>query len=129
MPFRLKGALATFQGRIDCIIQGKETITSAYLDDLILCSGPSQEHLQHIGEVMRCLQEAGLTANPRKVRLQCPSDHTWDTLWTVEYSVLRFPSWRHEVNRCKVLYRQRSKYEPFWASQGSIVYLFQTFLI
>lgn len=41
----------------------------AYLDDLVVYSRTWGEHLGHLREVLRWLQEAGLTAKPMKCRL------------------------------------------------------------
>ena len=66
MPFGLSGAPATFQRMMDCLIQGMENFTAAYLDDLVIYSETWEEHLRHIQSVLDKLQEAGLTAKPAK---------------------------------------------------------------
>lgn len=38
----------------------------AYLDDIIVYSKAWEEHLLHLGQVFRRLQEAGLRVNPKK---------------------------------------------------------------
>ena len=66
MPFGLQGAPATFQRMMDRLIQGLEGFTAAYLDDLVIYSSTWEEHLQHLRQVFKRLQEAGLTAKPKK---------------------------------------------------------------
>ena len=51
---------------MDCLIEGLEDFTAAYLDDLVIYSESWDEHLQHIQCVLHKLQEAGLTAKPAK---------------------------------------------------------------
>ena len=66
MPFGLQGAPATFQRLTDKVVQGLETFSAVYLDDLIVFSETWEKHLQHIRAVLQRLREAGLTAKPRK---------------------------------------------------------------
>ena len=66
MPFGLQGAPATFQRMMDRLIQGLEGFTAAYLDDLVVYSSTWEEHLQHLRQVFSRLQEASLTAKPKK---------------------------------------------------------------
>ena len=66
MPFGLQGAPATFQRMMDRLIAGMGGFCAAYLDDLVVYSESWEEHLQHLGRVLSCLREAGLTAKPSK---------------------------------------------------------------
>ena len=66
MPFGLQEAPTTFQRMMDQVIQGLETFTAAYLDDLVVYSETFEEHLLHLRRVMETLQAAGLTAKPKK---------------------------------------------------------------
>ena len=66
MSFGLQGALATFQCMMDCLIQGLEGSTAAYLYDLVIYSSTCEQHLQHLHQVFQCLQKAGLTAKLKK---------------------------------------------------------------
>lgn len=43
-----------------------EGFTAAYLDDLVIYSSTSEEHLQHLYQVFQRLQKVGLTAKPKK---------------------------------------------------------------
>ncbi|XP_058620850.1 uncharacterized protein LOC131532954 isoform X2 [Onychostoma macrolepis] len=42
---------------------GCEQYAAAYLDDVVIYSGSWQEHLQHLADILKRLQEAGLTIN------------------------------------------------------------------
>ncbi len=42
------------------------TFTAAYLDDIVIYSETWEKHMEHIREVLQCLQEAGLTVNSWK---------------------------------------------------------------
>uniref|UniRef100_A0A1X7V2D1 Reverse transcriptase domain-containing protein n=2 Tax=Amphimedon queenslandica TaxID=400682 RepID=A0A1X7V2D1_AMPQE len=66
MPFGLKGAPATFQKLMDCVIRGSESFVSAYLDDIIVFSESLEEHAEHLERILLRLREAGLTAMPQK---------------------------------------------------------------
>ena len=83
MLFGLQGALATLQYTMDCLIQGLERFTTAYLDDLVIYIYIAQfleEHLQHLYQVFQHLQKAGLTAKPTKCQLPCSSVNILDIL-------------------------------------------------
>ncbi len=66
MPFGLQGAPATFQRMMDKLLSGYGHFANAYLDDLVIYSASWPEHLQHVRAVFKKLQEAGLTAKPKK---------------------------------------------------------------
>ena len=61
MPFRLKGAPATFQ-RLMTKVLGSYLyeFVMVYLDDIIIFSQTMDEHLQHIRKVLKALRQAGL---------------------------------------------------------------------
>uniref|UniRef100_A0A1X7URL1 Reverse transcriptase domain-containing protein n=1 Tax=Amphimedon queenslandica TaxID=400682 RepID=A0A1X7URL1_AMPQE len=69
MPFGLKGALATFQRLMDCVIRGLKSFVSAYLHDIIVFSESFDEHAEHLERILLRLREAGLTAKPQKCTL------------------------------------------------------------
>ena len=69
MPFGLHGAPATFQRLMDRLLRGTEQFATAYLDDLVVYSRTWEEHLRHLKEILWRLQDAGLTAKPKKCRL------------------------------------------------------------
>lgn len=66
MPFGLHGAPATFQRLMDRVLAGCEQYAAAYLDDVVIYSGSWQEHLRHLADIMKSLEEAGLTINTTK---------------------------------------------------------------
>ena len=73
MPFALSGAPATFQRMIYNILQGTESYASIYLDDIVI---HSHEHIQHLTEILRQLEEAGLMIKMKKCTFEA-SDCTY----------------------------------------------------
>lgn len=69
MPFGLQGAPATFQRLMDSVLSGTDQYAAAYLDDIVVFSNSWEEHLRHLGDVLRRVQEAGLTIHPLKCAL------------------------------------------------------------
>ncbi len=65
LDFGLHGAPASFQRLMDQVLIGL-TFTAAYLDDIVIYSETWEKHMEHIREVLQCLQEAGLTVNSWK---------------------------------------------------------------
>jgi len=67
MPFELHSAPATFQCLLDVVLGPElEPHTFVYLDDIIIISAIFDDHLCHLEEVFRRLQEARLQVNPDK---------------------------------------------------------------
>ena len=66
MPFGLSGAPATFQRMMDTLIDGLESFTAAYLDDLVIYSETWEDHLEHIQQVFQRLTANNLTAKLAK---------------------------------------------------------------
>ena len=66
MPFGLSGAPATFQRMLDTLIDGLESFTAAYLDDLVIYSETWEDHLEHIQQVFQRLTANNLTAKLAK---------------------------------------------------------------
>ncbi len=66
LPFGLHGAPATFQRLMDQVLRGCEGWAAAYLDDVIIFSNSWEEHLTHLEETLKRIQEAGLTLNVKK---------------------------------------------------------------
>jgi len=61
MPFGLTNAPASFQRLMDkVLVEEIGKFVQVYLDDIIIYSKTWEDHLQHIGEVFRRLEEAGL---------------------------------------------------------------------
>lgn len=72
MPFGLQGAPATFQWLMDQVLEGIGAYAAAYLDDVVIYSTTWQDHIQHLAEVLRRIQAAGLTIQPKKCALAQP---------------------------------------------------------
>ncbi|XP_042247194.1 uncharacterized protein LOC121882816 [Thunnus maccoyii] len=70
MPFGLHGAPATFQRLMDCVLQGCEDCSAAYLDDVVIFSDTWEQHLCHLERVLGQIQQAGLTLNPAKCEVR-----------------------------------------------------------
>ncbi|KAK7898999.1 hypothetical protein WMY93_019852 [Mugilogobius chulae] len=66
MPFGLQGAPATFQRLMDHVLRDVSQFSAAYLDDVVIYSRSWKEHLHHLQEVLKRIQAAGLTINPKK---------------------------------------------------------------
>ncbi len=66
LPFGLHGAPATFQRLMDQVLQGCEDWSAAYLDDVVIHSNSWVEHLQHLQQILKRIEEAGLTLNISK---------------------------------------------------------------
>ena len=62
MPFGLTNAPATFQRSLDIILSGYRWRSClVYIDDVIIFSRDSEEHLRHVEEVLSTLHKAGVT--------------------------------------------------------------------
>lgn len=66
LPFGLHGAPATFQRLMDRVLQGCEDWSAAYLDDVVIYSNSWAEHLHHLQQTLKRIEEAGLTLNISK---------------------------------------------------------------
>ena len=64
MPFGLQGAPATFQRKMDYLVDGCGAFAAAYLDDLVVFSGSWEDNLIYLIETFKRLRRAGLTAKP-----------------------------------------------------------------
>ncbi|GFY22189.1 retrovirus-related Pol polyprotein from transposon 297 [Trichonephila clavipes] len=72
MPFGLSGAAPNFQKAIDIILKaviGK--FVNLYMDDVIISFPSFTQHIEHLKEVFRLLQDAGLTLNKYKCKFGC----------------------------------------------------------
>ena len=65
MPFGLKDAAQTFQRLMDSIF-GDLPFMQSYLDDHLVASTSREEHLAHLAEVFKRLNDNGLRINPKK---------------------------------------------------------------
>src|SRR5258705_3655663 len=67
MPFSLTNAPAVFQRFINEVLGNLLDICAVgYIDDILIYLDSIDQHQDHIQEVLRCLQEARLYANPKK---------------------------------------------------------------
>ena len=67
MPFGLTNAPATFQRAVDILLaRFKWRTCLVYLDDIIVFSNNLDDHLSHVREIMRVLQDAGITLKLKK---------------------------------------------------------------
>ena len=65
IPFGLRNAAQTFQRFMDQVLHGL-SFCYAYIDDLLIASTTSQEHLQHLRMVFERLKGHGIVINPNK---------------------------------------------------------------
>ena len=67
MLFGLCNALGTFQRCMELVLRGPQWHTLLiYLNDVILCGSPVEEHLDGLDEVLTRLGEAGMKIKPSK---------------------------------------------------------------
>ena len=66
MPFGLHSAPATFQRMINHVLRECWSFARSYLDDIVVFSNSWEEHLNHLCQVLECLQKAQLTVNMSK---------------------------------------------------------------
>ncbi|XP_061566754.1 uncharacterized protein LOC133420887 [Cololabis saira] len=71
MPFGLKGAAQTFQRLMDSVLRDL-TFVFIYLDDILVASSSTEEHLAHLKLVFQRLDEHGLIVNPTKCQFGLP---------------------------------------------------------
>ncbi|KAK4467588.1 hypothetical protein MN116_000252 [Schistosoma mekongi] len=65
MPFGLTNAAQTFQRFIDTVLRGLNFVY-AYIDDLLVASSTTDEHLQHLRQLFQRLSAYGIVVNPEK---------------------------------------------------------------
>ena len=66
MPFGLRNAPATFSKLVIKLLQGMETYSGAYLDDIISFSNTWKVHTRHLRAVLTRIRDASLTLSPSK---------------------------------------------------------------
>jgi len=71
MPFGLRNAAQTFQRFIDEVLRGLP-FCYKYVDDLLIASTSSEEHLEHLRSVLKRLEEHGLLVNTSKSTFGVP---------------------------------------------------------
>ena len=65
MPFGLKNAAQTFQRFIDEVLRGLH-FSYAYIDDVLVASTSTEEHIQHLWMVLECFKQYGVIIKPSK---------------------------------------------------------------
>lgn len=71
MPFGLKNAAQTFQRFIDSLFRDLDYVF-CYIDDILIASRSLEEHIEHVKEVLRRLEAAGLVINLAKCQYAQP---------------------------------------------------------
>src|SRR5258708_8739434 len=67
MPFGLTNTPAVFQRFINEVLGNLLDVCAVgYIDNILIYLDSIDQHWDHIQEVLRCLQEAGLYVNPKK---------------------------------------------------------------
>lgn len=69
MPFGVKNGPRTFQRLMDRILAPFRGFAWAYLDDVVIASLSWEEHLSHLTEVFKGINEAGLTVKLSKCQI------------------------------------------------------------
>nr|VZI14111.1 unnamed protein product [Spirometra erinaceieuropaei] len=72
MPFGLRNASQTFQRFVDRVLRGLP-FAYAYIDDLLVASSTTEEHMEHLTTVFDRLQQLGVVLNPSKCVFGVPS--------------------------------------------------------
>ena len=66
VPLGLTNAPAYFQELMNMILHGAGSFSLAYLDDVLIFSSTPEDHIEHIGTVLKSLKEAGLKLKKSK---------------------------------------------------------------
>ena len=77
MSFGLSGAPATFQHLMDQVLWGTESFTGIYLNNTVIYSYTSCNHLSHTEQVLEKLQNAGLTLKLKKCMFRTAECTDW----------------------------------------------------
>ena len=72
LPFGINSAVSLFQREIEQVL-GDVPGVVAYLDDILISSRTTEEHLKTLDEVLGRLQRAGLKVRPAKCRFLVPT--------------------------------------------------------
>lgn len=66
-PFGLCNTPAMFEHMIDTVLRGLKWKTClCYLDDVVIFSSTSRQHLEQLDEVLTCISNAGIQLNTKK---------------------------------------------------------------
>nr|VZH93453.1 unnamed protein product [Spirometra erinaceieuropaei] len=72
MPFGRRNASQAFQRFVDRVLRGLPFVY-AYIDDLLVASSTTEEHMEHLATVFDHLQQFGVVLNPSKCVFGAPS--------------------------------------------------------
>ncbi|XP_043192222.1 uncharacterized protein K02A2.6-like isoform X1 [Amphibalanus amphitrite] len=72
LPFGLNSAVSLFQREIERVLRDLPGVV-AYLDDILISSRTTEEHLKTLDDVLGRLKRAGLKVRPAKCRFLVPS--------------------------------------------------------
>ncbi len=87
MPFELINAPATCQEMInDALRQYLNIFVITYLDDIMIYSITLKKHVQHVSQVLKCLNQRNLRLKPKKCEFH-----------REKVDFLRFVVERHEI--------------------------------
>ena len=92
LPFGISSAPSIFQRIMDTLLQGIDGV-SVYIDDILVTGKTTQEHLEHLEEVLKRLENAGMQLKKSKCAYLLPSveyqghDITRDGLRTADSKV------------------------------------------
>ena len=67
LPFGINSAVSLFQREIEQVLRGVPGVV-AYLDDILISSKTTEEHLRTLDEVLAMLEKAGLKVRLEKCR-------------------------------------------------------------
>ena len=76
MPFGLSRAPVTFQQLMDNILRRTVLHVRVYLGDTVIHSKTWNEHLMHVEEVLKWLEDAGLSVKLQKCIFGARNAHT-----------------------------------------------------
>ena len=66
LPFGLSGACSTFNRIIGKVLAGLNAFTAGYFDDVLIHSNTWTKHIEDLTEVLKAIQNAGMTLNINK---------------------------------------------------------------
>ena len=78
MPFGLCSAPTILQCLIQRVLMGLESFCSVYVDDILVFSANSEEHVEHLHQIFGRLGRFGLKLHPGS---DGPMWSNWDTLF------------------------------------------------
>lgn len=111
LPFGVSSAPSIFQRIMETLLQGIDGV-SIYIDDILVTGKTTEEHLEHLAEVLKRLENAGMRLKKSKCVYLLPSveylghDITRDGLRTADSKVeaiVRAPALKNITKLCSFL--------------------------